>query len=114
MDKLNPVVAIFGIFMSLFAGAGLWSFATALLTRKSDTHAKDADALKDLETASAEFRREMRGDLQEAKREIREMKEAFIPLIDTLDEYLPKMLPALTDEERAALRDRVNMAKLRT
>lgn len=114
MDKMNPVVLVLGFFTTLFGGVGIWSFATALLTRKSDTRAKDSAALKDLETASANFRTEMRHDLQEAKTEIREMKEAFIPLIDTLDELLPKMIACLSDAERILLREKVNSAKMKT
>jgi len=114
MDKINPVVLVLGFFTTLFGGVGVWAFLTALLTRKSDTKQKESDALKSFETASAAFREEIRKENSALRTEIREMKEVFIPLIDTLDELLPKMVPALDDEERVLLRMRVNTAKMKT
>jgi hypothetical protein len=113
MDKMNPVVLVLGVFTTLFAGVGIWSFATALLTRKSDVKQKDSEAIQNLETASTLFREEMRRDNTELRTEVREMKLAIIPLINTLDELLPKMIPCLTAEERIELRDKVNTARMK-
>jgi hypothetical protein len=125
MDRLNPVVLVFGFFVTLFSGVGVWSFLSALLTRRSDTHAKDTSALTALEKESREFRDEVRRDKQvlqeesrrdkqELRQEINAMKEVFIPLIDTLDELLPKMVDSLSLEERMLLRTMVNAAKMKT
>src|SRR4051812_39750833 len=114
ISDVNPVVLVFGFFLTLFSGVGIWSFLSTLLTRRSDTHAKDMSALKDLEKASSDFRNEVRLDKAELKSELREMKEAFISLIDLLDELLPKMIETLTMDERIALRAKINVARMKT
>jgi len=113
MDKMNPVMLILGFFTTLFGGVGLWSFATALLTRKSDTHAQDASAIENLERASQSFREEVRRDNLALDAKIDGMKEAVWPLITTLDELLPKMLLCLSSDELLLLRDKVNTARMR-
>lgn len=113
-NNFSLVTLAFSVLAALFAGVGFWSFVTALLTKRVDTRTKDTNALVLLEQESRNFREEVREELASAKKEIEEMKQVFIPLIDTLDEFLPKMLHALTEDESLLIHQRVNAAKFKT
>lgn len=108
---MNPVVLTLGFFTTLFGGAGVWAFATALINRKADLKQKDSNTTKTLEEVSAAFRKEIREENKELKAEMREMKDAFIILVDTIDEWWGKLTQNLNTPERKSFREKVNEAR---
>lgn len=111
---MNPVVVTLGFFGTLFGGGGAVALIMSLINRKADVKEQDAKTTETLERASASFRAEVRKENTDLKKEMREMKEAFIDLTDVLDELLPKMAASLDAEDRMRLRTATSKARLLT
>jgi hypothetical protein len=110
MNAMNPVVFIMAFVIALVGGGGGATIFSALINRK----AQAAMRTNTLEEASASFRQEVRRENVDLKREIADMKKAFITLTDLLDDLLPGMVESLSPEDKLRLRDAVNKAKIVT
>lgn len=111
MGSVNPVIWIFGIFMTLAGCAGFWAFASLLVTRKSDKKNKDTNSLSQFEEASASFRDDLIAYADKKDAKIEKMRDAFIPLIDFMDDIAPKVWPCISDTDKVSWRSTVFNAR---
>ena len=109
---MNPVVTVLSVFTALFAGGSIWGFAATFINRKADLKEQDARTSSTLEEQSRLFRLEVRQENVDMKKEIREMKEAFVPFFSVLDRLLPKMVNCLDEQEKSELRKHTDAVKL--
>lgn len=111
LSEMNSVTLVFVFFLTLAGGAGFWAFASLFINRKSDKKQKDSDTLAKLEQVGASLRDELREDNEKLDKKIEAMREAFWPVLHTLDDLLPKMIQCLDDDERLLLREKVDTAR---
>lgn len=101
---VNPVLTVLGLAVTAFCSTGVWVFASAFLTRKADTKIKDVDAVTDLESASREYRREVSAERDTAKRKLTVFASVVIPLLRTIDSFLPRIVECISPEDMSTVR----------
>ena len=109
---MNVTTTVLAIFAALMTGGSIWGFLATFINRKADLKEQDARTSSTLEEQSRLFRLEVRQENVDMKKEIKDMKEAFVPFFSVLDRLLPKMVACLDDAELLELRSKTDAVKL--
>jgi len=103
--QVNPVTITLGLVVTALGSVGVWTFLAALLTRKADTKAKTVDAVTDLETASRDYRAELRAELNVVRERFTRFVGVVIPLLRMYDAAAPEIEACLPPDEWARIRN---------
>ncbi|WP_099021259.1 hypothetical protein [Mycolicibacterium palauense] len=117
---INLAVALIGVLSAFLSGGALKAVWDTLFGWKKRHREEEAareqhelDEVQTLQKLSAAFREEVRNENNELRERMDKVVDAVTGLTDTLDDYFPK-ITGLTDDERLALRQRINKVKRAT
>ncbi|AEK09950.1 hypothetical protein FDH96_gp038 [Mycobacterium phage Rey] len=101
---------LFGMFGGIAGTGGLAVVMWQSVFRPKVPQITETEAVQKL---SAAIREEIRKENAELRKRMEVVVTAVVGLVDLLDDLFPK-ITGLTDEERIALRHKINLAKLTT